>query len=190
MVSAVHSRQHAGYREASGRHDDIEDVNESIGRDQRCQMREKLSHSPRIDVMEHTVDEDQVELSFVSRGMLRYIGDNEASAELSSGILDVRWIDIDPEVVAFCEVRSVRTGSASDVEDAFRASDLPTVDQWSQLILDKWLLPNAIYERELEQSINNSQGCSISMGRSSVNELQQRLAETSSSIDSEVGRDT
>ena len=104
-----------------------------------------------VNVMKQTVYENEVERALLASGVFSDVSNDEAAAEAPAGVDDVIGIDVDAEVIGRGEIRSVRSRSAANVQDARCSTDITPAENWLEFFLDKGPLPSSIDNGVLEE---------------------------------------
>ncbi len=135
------------------RRDQLDNVQMTVGREPLRQPRENFVRIGVADVVEETVDENEIELPRAAVLMSCYVGSDEGPIMFSPGAFNVPWIDIDAEIVRAGEVLRICAGSATDVKHAPHLAKIIVLQHRRYLFRCKRRLPETVNHRLFKEKI-------------------------------------
>src|SRR5580704_7311241 len=128
------------------RHDQLENMDMAIGAEQSA------LHFTGVEVMQETVDEDEVKAGAGRRAVGTDVAGDKLTAVTLTGILNVVWVDVYSQILGLSEILGVGARSAADIEDSADALHLVVNQDGGELLVGKRRLPEPVNRGLLEQS--------------------------------------
>src|SRR5580704_2093996 len=134
------------------RHDQLENMDMAIGAEQSVEMEQNALHFTGVEVMQETVDEDEVKAGAGRRAVGTDVAGDKLTAVTLTGILNVVWVDVYSQILGLSEILGVGARSAADIEDSADALHLVVNQEGGELLVGKRRLPEPVNRGLLEQS--------------------------------------
>ena len=100
------------------RHDQVENMDMSIGAEQSVEMEKNALHFTVVEVMQETVDEDEVKAGTGRGAEGTDVAGDKLTAVTLTRILNVVWVDVHSQILGLSEMLGVGARSAADIEDS------------------------------------------------------------------------
>src|SRR5580693_9976385 len=107
-----------------GRHDQVENMDMSIGTEQSVEMEKNALHFTVVEVMQETVDEDEVKAGASRRAVGTDVAGDKFTAVTLTRILNVVWVDVHSQILGLSEILGVSARPAANIEDSADARHL------------------------------------------------------------------
>src|SRR6266581_4613871 len=124
----------------------------TVRREPLSQARENRVCIRVADMMEETVDKNEIELSSVA--FIRcHVGCDEGPVMFSPSAVNVSWIDVDAEIVGVCEVLCICAWATTYVEHAPHFAEIVMLQHRCYLLRCKRSLPETVNHRLFKEKI-------------------------------------
>ena len=143
VLPLVESREHAG-ESPPWRKYYIENVKRAAWREKPAGVDQRANQLVVVKVMEHAVDEDDVEPLVNPVNARRDIACSEVRTMRADGVIDVVLAEVDTDVLLRCEERVVGAWAAAELANGMGPGKAAVLEQRSQLGRDEKLLPDAV----------------------------------------------
>src|SRR5260370_7680218 len=114
----------------------------TVRREPLRQPRENLVRIGVADMVEETIDENEIELPCAAVLISCHVGGDEGPIMFSPSAVNVPWIDIEAEIVRVGEVLRICAGAATDVKHPPHPPKIILLQDSPHLLSPYWCFPD------------------------------------------------
>src|SRR5260370_6584663 len=116
----------------------------TVRREPLRQPRENLVRIGVADMVEATIDENEIELPCAAVLISCHVGGDEGPIMFSPSAVNVPWIDIQAEIVRVGEALRICAGASTDVTHPPHPAKIIVLQDRRHLLCREWCLPETV----------------------------------------------